>query len=116
MEYNREPGDRYRMNELSFMNSKQEEKTFLLCVDYEKGVRVGVADMQGVFECDFSEYLEKMHEQSEPEYMYENTTNPDFEVVPVAILIDAVYSTPDTDKCTLFNWLDAIERRLVRVW
>lgn len=116
MEYSREPGDRYSMNELLFLNSRQEEKTFLLLIDYDKGVRVGVADMQGIFDNDFSEYLEKMHEENEPEYMYENTNKPEFEVIPVAMLIDAVYSTPETDRCTLFNWLDAIERRLVRVW
>lgn len=116
MEYSREPGDRYRMYELSFLNSAQEEKTFLLFVDYEKGVRVGVADMQGIFDNDFSEYLEKIHKENEPEYMYENTDKPEFEVIPVKWLIDAVYSIPEADKNTLFNWLDAIESRLVRVW
>lgn len=114
--YNQEPGDRYKMDELHFTRVDGQEVVTLLCVSYENGVRITVSDLQNVFENGFSEYLTQYHEENEKEYLYENTMDPAFEIVPVAILIDAAYSLGETDKVTLFNWLDAIERRLVRVW
>lgn len=100
----------YKQERLTFTDSNGVEKTVLFYAGYENGVRVRVSDMQGVFACDFAEYLGRVHEENEREYF--GTA----EVVPVPVLIDAVYSLPDPDRGTLFSWLDAIERRLVRVW
>lgn len=111
-----------RQEEITFTGSDGQKNTVMFSADYERGVMVYVSDMKQVFYSNIEGiegYIERMHRENEAVYLREDIQDPqdpDFEVVPVSVLIDAVYSMPDPDKCTLFNWLEAMERRLVRVW
>lgn len=107
----------YTQEILSMCGTDGQKKSFYICVNQDKGVRLYVQDIQHIFNNSFEGWLDRLHSENEPQYPYEDTDNlVEFEVIPVFNAIDMVYSSEDTDKGLLCNMLDAIETRLIRIW
>ena len=73
-------------------------------------------DLKWLFDDEFSEWLQRYHEENEPEYVYEDVPDQDFEIVTVFQAIDMVYSGKKSDKGLLSDLIDTVEARLVRIW
>lgn len=107
----------YTQEILSMCIADGREKSFYICVNHDRGVRLYVQDIQNIFDNSFEGWLDRFHSENEPEYPYEGSEDwAELEIIPVFNAIDMVYSSADTDKALLCNMLDAIENRLVRIW
>ena len=113
---NQDDNSLYTQEELSCSGADEERQVFLLCVSHDKGVRLCVEDIKQLFDDDFGEWLKVHHSENEPEFIYADDENPDFEVITVFDAIDMVYSLDNPDKALLCRMLDSIETRLVRIW
>ena len=112
----REEVDLYYQEELNIEKGNGETEWINLCIDRERGVRVFIQDMRYLFDNDFSEYLERMHKDSEPEYAYIDKKNPEDEVIDLAVAVDMAYSLPEPNRLAVMNLLTKVEDRLVNIW
>lgn len=112
----REDVDLYYLEELDIEKENGETEWINLCIDREHGVKVFIQDMRYLFDDDFSEYLEQMHKDSEPEYAYIDKQNPEDEVIDLAVAVDMAYSLPEPNRLAVMNLLTKVEDRLVNIW
>ena len=112
----REDVDLYYLEELDIEKGNGETEWINLCIDRERGVKVFIQDMRYLFDIDFSEYLEQMHKDSEPEYAYIDKQNPEDEVIDLAVAVDMAYSLPEPNRLAVMNLLTKVEDRLVNIW
>jgi hypothetical protein len=112
----REDVDLYYLEELDIEKGNGETEWINLCIDREHGVKVFIQDMRYLFDDDFSEYLEQMHKDSEPEYAYIDKQNPEDEVIDLAVAVDMAYSLPEPNRLAVMNLLTKVEDRLVNIW
>lgn len=112
----REDVDLYYLEELDIEKGNGETEWINLCIDREHGVKVFIQDMRYLFDDDFSEYLEQMHKDSEPEYAYIDKQNPEDEVIDLAVAVDMAYNLPEPNRLAVMNLLTKVEDRLVNIW
>lgn len=112
----REESDLYYQESMNIEKRDGENEWINLCVDRDRGVRVFIQDMKYLFDSDFSEYLDQMHKESEPEFAYIDKHDPEDEVIDLAVAVDMAYSLPDPDRLAIMNLLSKIEDRLVNIW
>lgn len=107
----------YTQEELRFMCGADRVSVNLL-VNYDKGVKFFVLDMQGMFDNSFEGSLDRYHKEHDTEYAYsvdDAEDVEDYEVISIADLTDMVISS-GADKKLLCALIDAVTQRLVRVW